>query len=1324
MALTGFSSLGQATNRGSLAGFSSLGSLSDVAATPEPDRGFFGSLLHEIGLDLKGAAKFSASIPFSAAEFLGAQVPFSFDDLTKRDFTGAAMVGSMFVGGIAAQGAKGVKAGVGALKAQRLIGTAAARAETAEFAKTLTFLQSLAITAGAEATAGASFGLLKPLEDADSRLEAMLVDTALFAGLGAGFNVIGQGFKATIGAKRAQLARQAATVKSMHIARRAETEVVLSEYAGKKFWNPETLRVIDVRRAADGSARLVHANGVLDPHKFLDSEGQSGFEAAMVEVISAGYTSPMGTSRLDIRQPLEDLLAKGADLDPEIVARLQNGEKLNDIIGKLNISNYKDFISILDEKGFADRQLTSLEAEVLHYNGTDTNPINLESSLVSSIRDTLPPASWRTMKDFVDPETGLIKNGQDAEFLREAIKHGAVSVEGLVDANAQRDWVKELVINGGNLGDRPILVAQSSLDAGVEARLMSTRWLEKFHPEIKPATDILHRVANEGATGTSAHEAFYTQVSGAVSNDTMFAASDLLESVAKPNWLETATEAVLRAKATGKKDLIAATEHLTDTITRQNLRFIVKGMKGVSNAAPEIVASVRKKLAAYIAKDAKSVASFDVQELYRSFGETKPQKAVLNREERAAFAELTESANWHGWSEREQSLSGWHVKGEGINERFSTFDEAMQGATDSTAEGVLQVFPQQSVNSSAASKLSTKDLMRLKARELKAAGIELTPNMRQAIRSTSVKQQFANQFRNRVSLRDITDDPFKALDYWSTGAEHAMAYSEIASKDFSSLVNSIVPAEKKHLIATLMNKRDIMLGNPTKMEEAFEKTWEQLFPEVSAPNVRKTSAAIRRWQGYSKLGGAWSGIVNIFQTPTNTYTKLGLKHTAAGINTVLSPVKLKEFSAWKNLNKVDTGFHAFTGQDGVNTVNDALFGDKGLISRAHKRYKLNGGKTSLEDFGRVGKAAWMFSFNTSEATNRMIAAAGAWSKGKAEGKVGMELKLFVEDMVRTTQHDYRVSNVPQILQGPIGGLLGQFKSWFIFETEFVSALNAEERKRFAGSLVALGGLGSIMSIPGVDIIDSASLLFSDRKISEALQIKDATVQADPESTTLSKSVSRFAAYGAPGLAGVDLTNYLGPGSLWELTRGLLGPGLSDANSLKDFLVDGTRDLRAQGRVQEDTYSRFIRSVLPSQLRRAQTAAGIVANDGNVRSPYSGKLVYQAESRAREGWAAAFGAPLADASSQRAVDAVIQRTADDYREVRGSYRKQIALAQLQGRTGDAQELITRASRAGFAFSPNDVQSALRDFSMNADERREARTPKALRNQFLDEFQTIR
>src|SRR5690606_28481311 len=93
------------------------------------------SIIREVARDITGATKTTTALALSPFDMLGAEVPIAFEDLTTRDWVGAASVASMFVGGALATGAKSVLAGQGLKAIAPGAGREAAREAAKAWAK-------------------------------------------------------------------------------------------------------------------------------------------------------------------------------------------------------------------------------------------------------------------------------------------------------------------------------------------------------------------------------------------------------------------------------------------------------------------------------------------------------------------------------------------------------------------------------------------------------------------------------------------------------------------------------------------------------------------------------------------------------------------------------------------------------------------------------------------------------------------------------------------------------------------------------------------------------------------------------------------------------------------------------------------------------------------------------------------------------------------------------------------------------------------------------------------------------------------------------------
>src|SRR5690606_23165596 len=102
--------------------------------------------------------------------------------------------------------------------------------------------------------------------------------------------------------------------------------------------------------------------------------------------------------------------------------------------------------------------------------------------------------------------------------------------------------------------------------------------------------------------------------------------------------------------------------------------------------------------------------------------------------------------------------------------------------------------------------------------------------------------------------------------------------------------------------------------------------------------------------------------------------------------------------------------------------------------------------------------------------------------------------------------------------------------------------------------------------------DAASRHFFDVKASEAIKLEGGRED--------SSNIARLAAFGVPGLFGVDLTNYVGPGGFDQLTMGLMGPTVSDANSWRRFFGQALKDIKSTGYLQPTTINTWMQQVMP------------------------------------------------------------------------------------------------------------------------------------------------
>ena len=166
------------------------------------------------------------------------------------------------------------------------------------------------------------------------------------------------------------------------------------------------------------------------------------------------------------------------------------------------------------------------------------------------------------------------------------------------------------------------------------------------------------------------------------------------------------------------------------------------------------------------------------------------------------------------------------------------------------------------------------------------------------------------------------------------------------------------------------------------------------------------------------------------------------------------------------------------------------------------------------------------------------------------------------------------------------------------------------------------------------------------------------------------------------------------------------------------MIEGGKDFAHSGTVSAEVKNRFLQRTMPSQMRRALLAHEI-AQTGEVRSPYTGKLIYRPEDRSRTAKRTLIGAPEVRLSQERAMDAIASEAIDRFKRLNSSFAKEAAMAILRGERGRVPQIKRDALEAGIILSDKSINFHLKDLQRPAAERRRRRTPRALRST-LDEL----
>jgi hypothetical protein len=195
-----------------------------------------------------------------------------------------------------------------------------------------------------------------------------------------------------------------------------------------------------------------------------------------------------------------------------------------------------------------------------------------------------------------------------------------------------------------------------------------------------------------------------------------------------------------------------------------------------------------------------------------------------------------------------------------------------------------------------------------------------------------------------------------------------------------------------------------------------------------------------------------------------------------------------------------------------------------------------------KSFGDIAEAS-MYFFNRGDIKARQATAIGAMykfeheikkdkmkeylKKGKtfeeAEKLTHNDMLKYVDRVVRETNFDYSVVNTPLGLSGlgVTGKLIMQFKKYPFFTLNFLRGNTKEENIRFLVPLMLMGG---IFGLPCLDLFDDtvATVTGVDPKLAAKKAIMEWAGNSPQR-----KAFANVAMYGAPSLAGIDISGRIG-----------------------------------------------------------------------------------------------------------------------------------------------------------------------------------------------------
>lgn len=199
-----------------------------------------------------------------------------------------------------------------------------------------------------------------------------------------------------------------------------------------------------------------------------------------------------------------------------------------------------------------------------------------------------------------------------------------------------------------------------------------------------------------------------------------------------------------------------------------------------------------------------------------------------------------------------------------------------------------------------------------------------------------------------------------------------------------------------------------------------------------------------------------AGFVNGMSGLGHVWTKVGARYTTEGaafLRTEEGKAFIKEMEPYLGVSIVESATGELT--------------TRGTFERMRL---LPPPKTKVGEFGHKAIEPMAF-FQAPELPVRKLTLAANYLMAKSEGMSEAAARDVAIKANWFQQFSYDIASLPELMRGPTGRLLTQFKPYLLKELEFISQLRGMEIARYAGMQIALGGpRGLIMLAKSVPIL--------------------------------------------------------------------------------------------------------------------------------------------------------------------------------------------------------------------------------------------------------------
>jgi len=318
-----------------------------------------------------------------------------------------------------------------------------------------------------------------------------------------------------------------------------------------------------------------------------------------------------------------------------------------------------------------------------------------------------------------------------------------------------------------------------------------------------------------------------------------------------------------------------------------------------------------------------------------------------------------------------------------------------------------------------------------------------------------------------------------------------------------------------------------------------------------------------------------AGFINGLSGLGHVWTKTGLKYTTEGaafLRTKEGKAFIRDMEPYLGMNVVESATGELT--------------TRGTFERMRL---LPAPKTKLGEFGHKAIEPMAF-FQAPELPVRKLTMAANYLMAKSEGLSEAACRDAAIKATWFQQFSYDIASLPELMRGPTGRLVTQFKPYLVKELEFISQLRGWEIARYAGMQVALGGpRGLIM-------------------VAKSIPILGAFYGWGELEDYLNKEFPR-ASRGIGGVMGVDIS---APATFQfpQAMRDWIGPTLSDLTNLYKNVLSSTVE-NIVNFMNPDTpdieVGKFARSAVPIFKHYANLWDQVVSKDGWVKDERGRRL---------------------------------------------------------------------------------------------------------------------